>query len=143
LNLVNSNVWSCKKQGADRRAVKKEATYQQHSSCFGESNFDLSQRLLSQKARLSMLQENPFLKTWEVRMIRLIAFAAFAFAVTTSVQAMPLAPIQEPESMITQAVAGCGAGRTRVNGVCVARTTKRQARRCVRRGGGGACVQYQ
>ena len=74
-------------------------------------------------------------------MIRLIAFAAFAFAVTTSVQAMPVAPIHEPESMITQAVAGCGAGRTLVNGVCVARTTKRQARRCAR-WNGSTCARY-
>jgi hypothetical protein len=43
-------------------------------------------------------------------MIRLFAFAAFAFAVTTSVQATPVAPIQDPESMITQVVAGCGVG---------------------------------
>jgi len=75
-------------------------------------------------------------------MIRLIAFATFALAVTTSVEATPLAPINEPESVITQAAVGCGVGRTRVNGVCVARTTKRQARRCVRRGGGGACTEW-
>ena len=74
-------------------------------------------------------------------MIRLIAFAAFAFAVTTSVQATPVAPIQEPDSMITQVVAGCGAGRTRVNGVCVARTTKRHARRCAR-WNGSTCAHY-
>jgi hypothetical protein len=74
-------------------------------------------------------------------MIRLIAFAAFAIAVTTSAQAMPVAPVHEPEGIITQAAVGCGAGRTRVNGVCVARTTKRQARRCAR-WNGGACVQY-
>jgi hypothetical protein len=30
----------------------------------GESRFDLGQRLLSQKARLSMPQENLFLETW-------------------------------------------------------------------------------
>ena len=75
-------------------------------------------------------------------MIRLIAFAAFAFAVTTSVQATPVAPIQEPDSMITQVVAGCGMGRTRVNDVCVSRAAKRHARRCVRRGGGGACAEW-
>ena len=44
-------------------------------------------------------------------MIRLIAFAALAFAVTTSVQAMPMAPIQGPEGLITQAAAACGMGR--------------------------------
>ena len=35
-------------------------------------------------------------------MIRLIAFAAFAIAVTTSAQAMPVAPIHEPDGMITE-----------------------------------------
>ncbi|MFZ0068289.1 MAG: hypothetical protein WAK90_19160 [Pseudolabrys sp.] len=102
---------------------------------------DLDQRLLSQKPRQSMRQENLFLKTWEVRMIRLIAFAAFAFAVTTSVQATPLAPIKEPDSMITQVVAGCGMGMTRVNGVCVSRHAKRVARRCAR-WNGSTCAKY-
>ena len=45
-------------------------------------------------------------------MIRLIAFAALAIAVTTSVQAMPVAPVHEPEGVITQAAVGCGAGGT-------------------------------
>jgi hypothetical protein len=73
-------------------------------------------------------------------MIRIIT-AAFVLALATSVEAMPVAPIYEPEGIITQAVAGCGAGRTRVNGVCVARTTKRQARRCAQ-WNGAACVRY-
>ena len=54
-------------------------------------------------------------------MIRLIAFAAFAIVVTTSAQATPVAQVHEPDSMITQVVAGCGVGMTRVNGVCVSR----------------------
>ena len=62
-------------------------------------------------------------------MIRLIAVAAFALALATSAQAMTPAPIPQPDSMITQARYACGAGRTMVNGVCVARTTIRQARR--------------
>ena len=66
-------------------------------------------------------------------MIRLIA-VAFALAFATSAQAMPLAPVHQPDSMITPVAAGCGAGRTMVNGVCVARTTIRQTRRAVRRG---------
>jgi hypothetical protein len=36
-------------------------------------------------------------------MIRLIAFAAFALALTTSAQAMPLAPLHQPDGMTTQA----------------------------------------
>jgi hypothetical protein len=66
-------------------------------------------------------------------MIRLIAVAGFALAVTSSAQAMTPAPIPQPDGMITQVAAGCGAGRTMVNGVCVARTTVRQTRRAVRR----------
>jgi hypothetical protein len=74
-------------------------------------------------------------------MLKLIAFAAFALIVTTSAQATPVAPVQEPDSIIAQVVAGCGAGRTRVNGVCVARTTKRQARRCARWDGNN-CLRW-
>jgi hypothetical protein len=66
-------------------------------------------------------------------MIRLIA-VAFTLALATSAQAMPLAPLHQPDGMITQVAAACGAGRTRVNGVCVARTTIRHTRRAVRRG---------
>ena len=66
-------------------------------------------------------------------MIRLIAVAGSALLVATSVHAMTPAPIPQPEGLITQVAAACGAGRTRVNGVCVARTTMRQTRRAVRR----------
>ena len=78
-------------------------------------------------------------------MIKLIAFAAVALAVTTSVQAMPVAPVHEPDAMITQVAYGCGPFRTRVHGVCVAKTTVRQTRRHYRRCArwhGGACVRY-
>jgi hypothetical protein len=52
-------------------------------------------------------------------MIRLMA-VAFALAVATSAQAMPLAPPHQPDGMITQVREACGAGSVRVNGVCVA-----------------------
>ena len=65
-------------------------------------------------------------------MIRLIAVAGF-LAVATSAQAMSPAPIPQPDGMITQVRLGCGPGRTRVNGVCVARTTIRHTRRMARR----------
>jgi hypothetical protein len=67
-------------------------------------------------------------------MIRLIAAAGFALAVATSAQAMTPAPIPQPDGMITQVRLACGPGRTRVGGVCVARTTIRHTRRAVRRG---------
>ena len=67
-------------------------------------------------------------------MIRLIAIGAFALSLAVSAQAAPVAPmIAQPDSMITEIAAACGVGRTRVNGVCVARTTVRQTRRAVRR----------
>jgi hypothetical protein len=74
-------------------------------------------------------------------MIRLTAVVSFALAVATSAQAITPAPIHQPGRMITQIAFGCGPGRTLVNGVCVARTTIRQTRRCVR-WQGGACVLY-
>ena len=74
-------------------------------------------------------------------MTRLIALAAFALAVTTSAQAITVAPVHEPGGMITQVAWGCGPFRTRVNGVCVARTTIPQTRRCMR-WYGGACAAW-
>ena len=71
-------------------------------------------------------------------MLRLIAAAGFALLVATSAQAMTTAPLPQLDDMVTQVAVGCGAGRTRINGVCVARTTVRQTRRAVRR-----CVRYQ
>src|SRR5262245_8270428 len=66
-------------------------------------------------------------------MLRLIAVAGF-FAFATSAQAMSPAPLPHPDGMITQVRLACGPGRTRVGGVCVARTTIRHVRRGVRRG---------
>jgi hypothetical protein len=79
-------------------------------------------------------------------MIRWIATAGFALSLATSAQAMTPAPLAQPHDMLTQVAVGCGPGRTRINGVCVARTTirhtRREARRCVR-WSGGACALYQ
>ena len=62
-------------------------------------------------------------------MIRSITFAGFALLVATSAQGMTPAPIPQPDGMFTQVAFGCGVGMTRVNGVCVARSTIRQTRR--------------
>jgi hypothetical protein len=70
----------------------------------------------------------------ERTMLRLIAVAGFVVAVATSAQAMTPAPIPQSDGMITQVRLGCGPGRTRVGGVCVARTTIRHTRRAYRRG---------
>ena len=66
-------------------------------------------------------------------MIRLIAVAGFALVVATSAQAITPVSIPQPDGMMTQVAFGCGPFRTRINGVCVARTTVRQTRRAVRR----------
>jgi hypothetical protein len=82
----------------------------------------------------------------EVPMIRWIVAAGFALSLETSVQAMTPAPIAQPDNMITRVAVGCGAGRTRVNGVCVARTTIRHTRRAVRRclrWNGSICALYE
>jgi hypothetical protein len=79
-------------------------------------------------------------------MIRLIAIAAFALSVATSAQALTPAPIPQPDGLITPVAAACGLGRTRVGGVCVARTTIRHARREVRRclrWHAGVCAHYE
>ena len=77
-------------------------------------------------------------------MIRLIGVIV-ALAIATSAQAMSPAPLHQPDGMTTRVAFWCGPFRTRVNGVCVARTTKRQVRREVRRcarWNGGVCVRY-
>ena len=79
-------------------------------------------------------------------MIKLIIVAGFVLALAASAQAMTPAPIPQPDGMITQVAFGCGPFQTRVNGVCVARTTVRQTRRAVRRclrWAGGVCAQYE
>jgi hypothetical protein len=79
-------------------------------------------------------------------MLRLIAVAGFALTIATSAQGMTPAPLALPDGIVTQIAVGCGVGRTRINGVCVARTTVRHARREVRRCArwhGGACALYE
>ena len=79
-------------------------------------------------------------------MIKLLAVSAFALAMSTSVQAISPSPVARPDGIITEAAVGCGVGRTMVNGVCVARTTKRQVRRQARRcavwGPGNVCQRW-
>jgi hypothetical protein len=71
-------------------------------------------------------------------MLRLIAVAGFVLLVASSAHAITPAPPPLVDEMATRVAVGCGPGRTRVNGVCVARTTVRQTRRAVRR-----CVRWQ
>ena len=75
-------------------------------------------------------------------MFRLIAIVTFALVTVMPAQATPVAPVPEPDSIITQAAAACGPGMTRVNGVCVSRHQKRQARRCLR-WNGSTCAAWE
>jgi len=68
-------------------------------------------------------------------MIRLIVIAGFALVVATSAQGMTPAPLLQPDSLITKVAAGCGVGRTMVNGKCMSRIEKRHERRHERRTG--------
>jgi len=79
-------------------------------------------------------------------MLRLIAVAGFALSLASSAQGMTHAPFPQPDNIVTQIAVGCGPGRTRIDGVCVARTTVRQTRRAVRRcvrWQAGVCASYQ
>ena len=69
----------------------------------------------------------------ENTMIKLIAAAGFLVAVATSAHAITPAPIPQPDGMLSQVRLGCGPFRTRVAGICVARTTIRHTRRLDRR----------
>ena len=75
-------------------------------------------------------------------MIRLIT-VAFALVVSTSAQATPLAPLQQPDGMITQVREACGAGYHMVNGSCVRTAARRNAASCAvgMRTVGGRCVK--
>ncbi len=62
-------------------------------------------------------------------MFRLI-IVAFVLALTSSAQATPLVPIEQPDSIVTTIREACGAGMHRVNGVCIRTAARRQAVRC-------------
>src|SRR5215831_4211008 len=100
--------------------------------------FDVGQNAPSQNPRLCVVK-----KQREKRMVKLIALAAFTFVITTSAQAMPVAPVQQPESIISTVREACGAGMHRVNGVCVRTPARRQAARCAAglRYVNGACIR--
>ena len=75
-------------------------------------------------------------------MFKWISLLAFALTVATPAQSMAPAPLPQPDSIASQVAYACGLGRTRVGGVCVARTTKRQIRRCAVWGAGHVCRRW-
>ena len=74
-------------------------------------------------------------------MVRLIGIV-FALAVSTSAQAMSLAPLHQRDNMIAQIRQACGAGMHMVNGVCRTTVMRRQARRCLVWGAGHVCRKW-
>jgi len=62
-------------------------------------------------------------------MSRIIA-AAFALMLASSAQAAPLAPVHQPENIVTTVREACGPGMHRVNGVCIRTAARRNAARC-------------
>jgi len=75
-------------------------------------------------------------------MIRLVTVAGFVLTLATSTQAMTGAPLLLSASGITLVREGCGPGMILVNGACVARSSIRQARRCLR-WNGSVCSDWQ
>jgi len=73
-------------------------------------------------------------------MTRLIPIA-FALALASSTQAMPVASIQQPDDMVTPVREACGPGMQRVNGVCRRNTTVRHACAAGLRLVNGRCVR--
>ena len=76
-------------------------------------------------------------------MSRLIAIA-FALALASSTQGMPLQPQQpaaQPDEMLTLVREACGPGMQRVHGVCKHNTTVRRACAAGLRLVNGRCIQ--
>ena len=77
-------------------------------------------------------------------MIRVITAAAFAVAIATSAHAITLAPLHQPNGMITQVRQACGVGmhwRSDL-GRCVTTPARRQVRRCLVWGAGHVCRKW-
>src|SRR5262245_7427775 len=77
-------------------------------------------------------------------MIRLIGITAFAFVIATSAHAITLAPLHQPDNMITQVREACGVGMHYRSdlGRCVTTPARRQARRCLVWGAGHVCRKW-
>jgi hypothetical protein len=77
-------------------------------------------------------------------MIKVIAAAAFAVAIATSAHAITLAPLHQPNGMITQVRHACGVGmhwRSDL-GRRVTTPARRQVRRCLVWGAGHVCRKW-
>jgi hypothetical protein len=62
-----------------------------------------------------------------------VIIVALTLSLASVVHAMPVSPVQAPDSLVTSARARCGIGFQRVAGRCVRNTAVRHFRRSVRR----------
>ena len=85
---------------------------------------DLDQRLPSYEQRL-LETARKRLQNRREAMMKSIA-VVFALTLASSVQAMPRAPLQQPDDIVIKVREACGAGMHRVNGVCIATPTRPQ-----------------
>jgi hypothetical protein len=88
-----------------------------------------SPTMIRVKMTMRIRLRHPTCATGRNNMLRL-ASVAFLVAVASPAYALPRAPVQQPESLITTVREACGAGMHRVNGVCVRTPARRQAARC-------------
>jgi hypothetical protein len=85
------------------------------------------------KAKLRIASSN---RQQETDVFRLIVFT-FILSLASSVQAMPVSPVQTPDNVVVKVRQGCGAGYQRIAGRCVRNASVRHFRRIVRRCPGG------
>jgi hypothetical protein len=64
-------------------------------------------------------------------MMRIVA-VLLALAFVSAAQAMPRAPLQQPDETIIKVRHACGPGMHWVNGVCIRTPARRAASRCAR-----------
>ena len=57
---------------------------------------------------------------------------AFSLTLASAAQAMPPAPLQQPDEVVINVREACGAGMHMVNGVCVRTHARRATSRCAR-----------
>jgi hypothetical protein len=73
--------------------------------------------------------------------MRKLALIVFLLGLASSTQAMPVAPTQQLDDLVTPVREACGPGMQRVNGVCRRNTTVRHACAAGLRLVNGRCVR--
>lgn len=74
-------------------------------------------------------------------MVKIATALVLCLTLVSAAQAIPAAPFDQPETLITEARTGCGVGMVMRAGHCVSRHEVRQTRRCVR-WNGAVCAAW-